>query len=105
MFSPTRRVLFRTVPSLGVVRNAPFLGYTGERKPPAFEAGFRLRRWSVQEAVSLPGSGSLRLKRSEAWQGEPMRMGLAGHHFAPAFALTLRTTAAHEAVMVQVELQ
>ena len=43
-----------------------FLGYTGERKPPAFEAGFRLRRWSVQEAVSLPGSGSLGLKRSEA---------------------------------------
>jgi transposase len=26
----------------GVVQNPPFLGYTGEQKPPAFEAGFRL---------------------------------------------------------------
>jgi hypothetical protein len=25
---------------LGVVRNPPFSGYTGERKLPAFEAGF-----------------------------------------------------------------
>jgi hypothetical protein len=38
----------------GVVQNSPFLGYTGERKPPAFEARFRLRSWPVREAVSLP---------------------------------------------------
>ena len=31
----------------GVVRNPPLSGYTGERKLPAFEVGFRLRRWPV----------------------------------------------------------
>jgi hypothetical protein len=34
------------------------LGYTGERKLPAFEARFRLRSWPVREAVSLPRSPS-----------------------------------------------
>jgi len=27
----------------GVVQNSPFLGYTGEREPPSFEARFRFR--------------------------------------------------------------
>src|ERR1700727_2918515 len=63
----------------GVVQNSPFLGYTGERKPPAFEAKFRLRSWPVREAVSLPRSSALRLNGSEAHQRQPMRMALAGH--------------------------
>jgi hypothetical protein len=59
----------------------------------------------VREALSLFELASLWLKRSQAEQCQPMRMALAGHYFARAFALTLRTSAAHEALMVQVELQ
>jgi hypothetical protein len=32
-------------------------------------------------------------------------MALAGHHFVGAFALALRTAAAHEALMIKAELQ
>jgi hypothetical protein len=88
----------------GVVRNPPFSGYAGEQKPPAFAAGFRLRRWPVEEAVSLSKSSALRLQSSKAQQCQPMRMALAAHQFARAFALTFRASATHEAVMVQVEL-
>jgi hypothetical protein len=88
----------------GVVQNSPFLGYTGERKPPAFEARFRLRSWPVREAVSLPRSSALRLNGSEAQQRQPMRMALAGHQFSWAFAGALGNPAAHEAAMVQEEL-
>ena len=89
----------------GVVQNLPFLGYTGERKPPAFEVGFRLRRWPGQEAVSLPRSSAFWLQRSKAQQRQPMRVALAGHQLPRAFAGALGNPAAHEAVMVQVELQ
>jgi len=89
----------------GVVQNRPSLGYVGERKSPAFEAGFRLRSWPVREAVSLSRSSALRLKRSEAQQRQPVRMALAGHQFAWAFAGALGNPAAHEAAMVQEELQ
>jgi hypothetical protein len=89
----------------GVVQNPPFLGYTGERKRPGFEAGFRLRSWPVREAVSLPRSSALRLNGSEAQQGQPMRMALAGHQFPWTLAGALGDPAAHEAAMVQEELQ
>jgi hypothetical protein len=90
---------------LGVVQNRPFLGYTGERKPPAFEARFRSRRWPVREAVSLPRSSVLQLNGSQAQQRQPVRMALAGHQFPRAFAGALGNPAAHEAAMVQEELQ
>ena len=64
-----------------------------------------MERRPVQEVLSLFGLGLLWLKRSQAQQCQPMRMALAGHHFARAFVLTLSTAAAHEALMVQVELQ
>jgi hypothetical protein len=38
---------------IGLAQNLPFLGYTGERKPPAFEARFWLRSRPVRKAVSL----------------------------------------------------
>jgi transposase len=57
----------------------------------------------VREAASRPGSSSLGLKRSQAQQGEPMRMARAGHQFPWAFAVALRTSAAQEAPMVQEE--
>src|SRR5208282_4921075 len=69
------------------------------------EAGFCLEGCLVREAASLLGSGSLGLQRPEAQQGEPVRMALAGHQFARAFAVTLGTLAAHETPMVQEELQ
>src|SRR5271166_2627035 len=69
------------------------------------EAGFWLEGCLVREAASLLGSGSLGLQRPEAQQGEPMRMALADHQFARAFAVTLGTLAAHETPMVQEELQ
>jgi hypothetical protein len=77
-----------------VVQHSPFLGYTGERKPPAFEARFRLRSWPIREAVSLPRSSALRLNGSEAQQRQPMRMALAGHQFSWAFAGALGNPAA-----------
>src|SRR5271166_1712432 len=67
--------------------------------------GSWLERCPVWEAASLPGSGSLWLKRSQAQQGEPVRMALTGHQFARAFAVTLGTPTTHEAPMVQEELQ
>ena len=87
-----------------VVQNPPFLGYTGARKSPAFEARFRLRSWPVREAVSLPRSSALRLNGSETQQRQPMRMALAGHQFPWAFAGALGNQTAHEAAMVQEEL-
>jgi hypothetical protein len=53
------------------------------------------------EAVSLPGSSVLVLKRSKAQQGEPVRMAFAGHQFPRAFADVLGKLAAHEAPMVK----
>ena len=61
---------------------------------------FRLRCWPVRKAISLHRSSVLRLQESEAQQRQPMRVALAGHHFAGAFILALRTVAAHEAPMV-----
>src|SRR5271165_3023208 len=68
-------------------------------------ARFWVERCLVREggADSLLGSGSLGLQRSEAQQGEPVRMALAGHQFPRAFAVTLGTPAAHETPMVQEE--
>jgi len=67
--------------------------------------GLRLERGWLREAVSLPGSSSLGLKRSQAQQGEPMRMALAGHQLSRAFAVAFGTSAAQEAAVVQEEPQ
>jgi len=60
---------------------------------------------SEREAASLPGSSALGLKRSQAQQGQPVRMALAGHQLARALALALGVPAAHEAAVVQEEAQ
>ena len=67
--------------------------------------GFRWEAYPVREAASLPGSSSLGLKRSQAKQGKPVRMALAGHQLPRALALALGASAAHEAAMVQEEAQ
>jgi len=64
----------------------------GNRRP--VRVGFRLEGCLVREAAGLPGSGSLGLKRSQAQQGEPMRMAVAGHQLPRALALALGTPAA-----------
>src|SRR4051794_40078362 len=68
------------------------------------------RSWSAGvccavEAVSLPGSSLLVLKRSEAQQGEPIGMAFAGHQFPRALTDALGEPAAHEAPMVEEEPQ
>ena len=55
----------------------------------------------MQAAASRPGSSSLGLKRSQAQQGQPVRMALAGHQLARAFALALGMPAAQEAPVVR----
>src|SRR4051794_5904562 len=68
-------------------------------------AGFGYESYLVPKAGNLSRSGLLGLKRSQAQHRQPMRMPLAGHHFARAFALALRTSTAQEAAMVQKELK
>jgi len=65
--------------------------------------GFWLDRCPVREAASLPRSSSLGLKRSQAQQGEPMRMARACHQFPWALGIAFGTSAAQEAAMVQEE--
>ena len=88
-----------------MVQFLPILGYTSARKPPASGGRISVGTTSCSGGASFPGSGSLRLKRSQAEQGEPVRMALAGHQFPRAFAITLGTSATHETPMVQEELQ
>ena len=59
----------------------------------------------MREAASLPGSSPVGLKRSQAEQGQPVRMALAGHELPRVFALALGASAAQEAAMVQEEAQ
>ena len=47
--------------------------------------GWRGCFWAV-EAISLPDSGALVLKRPEVQQGEPVRMAFAAHQFPWALA-------------------
>jgi len=68
-------------------------------------AGSRLEGCPLREAASRPGPSLLGLKRSQAQQGEPVRMALADHQFPRAFALALGTPVANEAPMVQEEPQ
>jgi len=75
----------------------------GNRRP--VRVGFRLEGCPLREAASLPRSSSPGLKRSQAQQGEPVRMALAGHQFPWAFAVAFGTPAAHEAAVVQEEPQ
>jgi hypothetical protein len=57
------------------------------------------------EAVDLPASASLGLKRSESEQREPVRMILTGHQLERALALAFGSPAAQEPPMVQEEPQ
>jgi len=59
----------------------------------------------VREAADLAGSSSLGLKRSQAQQGQPVRMAVASHQLARALALALGMPAAQEAAVVQEEPQ
>ena len=78
----------------------------GARKWPAVEGLISINgAVRAGEAVSLPGSGAPVLKRSEAQQSEPVRMGFAGHQLPWAFAGAFGHPAAHEATMVQEKLQ
>jgi hypothetical protein len=74
----------------------------GNRRP--VMAGFRFEGGSVGRPT-LPGSSVAGLKGPEAQQRQPMRMALAGHQFPRALAVAFGTSAAHEAPMVQEELQ
>jgi hypothetical protein len=91
----------------GVVQNRPVLGHTGARRAPACEG-----RMSTTFDVPCAGGGQpptvsspLGLKRSQAQQGEPVRMALAGHQLPRALALALGVPAAQEAAVVQEEPQ
>ena len=59
----------------------------------------------MREAAGLPRSSPLGLKRSQAEQGQPVRMALAGHQLPWALALALGAPAAQEAAVVQEEPQ
>ena len=89
----------------GVVQNLPFSGDTARGKRRPARAGFRLEGCPEREAASLPGSGPPGLKRSQAEQGQPVRVALAGHQLARALALALLAPAAQEAAVVQEEAQ
>src|ERR1700712_4229270 len=78
----------------------------GARKWPAVEGLISINgAVRAGEAVSLPGSGAPVLKRSEAQQSEPVRMGFAGHQLPWAFANALGKLTAHVAPMVKEESQ
>ena len=55
--------------------------------------------------MDLPASASLRLKRAEVQEREPVRMVLTGHQFARTLALAFSPAAAYEAPMIQEEAQ
>ncbi|KGX47803.1 hypothetical protein Y600_5909 [Burkholderia pseudomallei MSHR3709] len=57
------------------------------------------------EAVDLPASSSLRLKRSQTQQCELVRMTLAGHQFPWTLSVAFGAPAAHEAPMIQEKAQ
>ena len=57
------------------------------------------------EVVDLPASASLRLKRAEVQEREPVRMVLTGHQFARTLALAFSPAAAYEAPMIQEKAQ
>src|SRR5260370_1294458 len=69
-----------------------------------FKGGF-ISSAIYMEAVDLPASASLGLKRSESEQREPVRMILAGHQLTRALALAFSSPAAQEAPIVQEEAQ
>ena len=81
-------------------RIRPFWVTQGVRKRPAFEGRISAGGYPVREAASLPWSSPLGLKRSQAEQGQPVRMTLAGHQLAWAFAMALGTPTAQEAPVV-----
>src|SRR3954452_5874977 len=73
-----------------------------ERRP--VRAGCRRPMCPAREAAGLPpGSSPPWLKRSQADQGEPVWMALAGHQLPRALALALGASAAYKAAVVQEE--
>ena len=98
-----RRVGRRNFTSSGVVQNLPILGDNRRAETAGPRAGSRcvlFGRWPT-----LPELSSQGLWKSQAQQSEPVRMALSRHQFARAFAVTLGAPTAHEAPMVQEELQ
>ena len=89
----------------GVVQNPLILGYTSAQKSSACE-GRTSGGWVSCSGDSQPPRVSLVVaEEAQAQEGEPMRMTLAGHQFPGALADALGMPAAHEAPMVQEELQ
>src|SRR4051794_29198564 len=78
----------------GVVQNRPVLGHTGARRAPACAGRMPTFDVPVREAPASPASSPPGLKRSQAEQGEPVRMALAGHQLPRALALALGVPAA-----------
>jgi hypothetical protein len=75
------------------------------RKPAVRERRISVRSRFCREAANLPGSSVPRPDWPEDQPRQPMRMALAGHQFARAFAVAFGTSAEHEAPMVQEEPQ
>ena len=74
-------------------------------KAPACEGRISAGTAFCGEAVSRPGLPSLGLKRSQAEQGQPVWMRLAGHQLAWALAIAFGTSATQEAAVVDEEAQ
>ena len=89
-----------------MVQNRPVLGHTDARRAPAC-----VGRMSTSDVPCAGGgqpptvSSLLGLKRSQAQQGEPVWMALAGYQLSWALALALGVPAAQEAAVVQEEPQ
>ncbi len=75
----------------------------GKRRP--VKARFQLEQRPIGRLRASPWSSPLGLKRSQAQQGQPVRMVLASHQLARALALALGMAAAQEAAVVQKEPQ
>ncbi len=102
----SRKFVYQQTRKAAWFRICPFWVTRGARKPLACEGRVATGRVGpMREAAGLPGSGSLGLKRSQAQQGQPVRMALAGHQFPRALAVAFGTPAAHEASVVQEEPQ
>src|SRR3954447_1330335 len=75
----------------------------GKRRP--VRAGLLSERCPVWEAARLPVVKPAGAEGSQAQQGEPVWMALAGHQLPRALALALGVPAAQEAAVVQEEPQ
>ena len=71
--------------------------HKARRSRRSMRVGFWWEGCPVREAASLPRSSPLGLKRSQAQQGQPVRMTLTRHQLPRALAPALGTLAAQEA--------